>query len=884
MPTHEVLRITLVTSRIISISGPFIKMDDICYTLVYSIGATGGSGTQPASTRPSSLCSSSDGPSTRLDSNLHPAANVPTLPTSGRQNFLSGALRHPTSSPSLESMGLFQPLLSTSLYHAIPRAYLPYLPDSGDQTYQTRASEAGVETPACVHASVSSQRYYGTNPVSLEHCGAHQPLLNTATMSTRCRPTGMQPPAHFAGGFAGPTIHTTTCNNGVTLGPSMGNDSASPSVYGSLPSYYTESSGLHHATPRAYLPSLPDSGDQTYLTRASVTPACVHASVSSLRDYGTNPVSLEHPTPVSLEHRSAHQPLLNTATMSSGCRPTGMQPPTHFAGGFAGPTIHTTTCNNWITPGPSMGNDSASLSVYGSHPLYYTGRSESGYENIQTILKTRIVEDTGLDILCLYSADLTAFTNCAGQAGLVTRQVIENLTVMHPSISCDSRCRYLVLHINKKISGLDSGEMLNRFIDLIFKFFDIDQIKQYAFNHSHVLLKPAQVLTCNTNLERRLDSHLGRLCEVLSKYSYLWNKIGMALYFNADDLKRIEMENRQDASRCLHSLLDTWLSRKYKNVKLPTFKHLQVALCSTVVGLGRIANRLEGIFQTTETSIMSCDRSYSCKTDRNITMDTSPGINVKESEYAITYLLEVIVGPHRHDSLSFKWYKNGMCVDSDDSILCITLQDIVFEGEYECVCSIGDSTMLFNTVPTSRVSRKITSDIIVIHVETLLCKYKTQLTSRYNSQPEVHVEEHAWPDVQQDTYINLAVIGGKGRMSYKCYQQTIRGDADDVLSGSKANIEYKQAFQDINHGDRVLVVGRPGSGKTTLVHRVSQDWARGLTLGLVKALFLIYLRGFHSNPGISLKSLVKCYFEMKKTWKQFVNILNNIRGWVCALY
>ena len=98
-------------------------------------------------------------------------------------------------------------------------------------------------------------------------------------------------------------------------------------------------------------------------------------------------------------------------------------------------------------------------------------------------------------------------------------------------------------------------------------------------------------------------------------------------------------------------------------------------------------------------------------------------------------------------------------------------------------------------------------------------------------------------------------------MSYKCYQQTIRGDADDVLSGSKATIEYRQAFQDINHGDRVLVVGRPGSGKTTLVHRVSQDWARGLMLGLVKALLLIYLRGFHSNPGVCLKSLLKCYFK-----------------------
>ena len=522
---------------------------------------------------------------------------------------------------------------------------------------------------------------------------------------------------------------------------------------------------------------------------------------SNLRYYATNLVSLEH--------CGAHQPLLNTATMSSGYRQN------------------------------SMLSELSGLS------------SEEISENIWTMLKTRIEEDSGLDIFCLYSEDLTAFTNSAEQAGLVVLQVMEDLTIMHPSVSYESRCRYLVLHMKIRCGGGHVwGAMLNRLIDLIFSFFDIDQIKQYAYKSSHVLLKPAQVLTCNTDLELRLDSHLGRLYEFLSDYSYLWDKIGMALHFNADDLKRIEMESRQDASRCLHSLLHMWLSKKYKYVKLPTFKHLQGALCSKLVGLGKIANGLEGIFQTTNTAMMCYGRSYSCKTDTNIAMYTSCGITVKESEYAITYLLEVIVRPHRHDSLSFKWYKNGMCVDSDDSILCIRLQDIVSEGEYECVCSMGH--------------RKITSDIIVIHVETLLCKYKTQLSARYKSQPEVHVEDYAWPDVRQDTYINLAVIGGKGRMSDKCYQQTIRGDADDVLSGSKATIEYRQAFQDVNHGNRVLVVGRPGSGKTTLVHRVSQDWAHGLMLGLVKALFLIYLRGFHSNPGVSLKSLVKCYFKSEE--------------------
>ena len=90
-----------------------------------------------------------------------------------------------------------------------------------------------------------------------------------------------------------------------------------------------------------------------------------------------------------------------------------------------------------------------------------------------------------------------------------------------------------------------------------------------------MLLKPAQVLTCSTNLKLRLDSHLGRLYDFLSDYSYLWDKIGMALHFNADDLKRIEMESRQDASRCLHSLLHSGCQR---NTSMLNCLHLNTCM------------------------------------------------------------------------------------------------------------------------------------------------------------------------------------------------------------------------------------------------------------------------------------------------------------------
>ena len=362
-------------------------------------------------------------------------------------------------------------------------------------------------------------------------------------------------------------------------------------------------------------------------------------------------------------------------------------------------------------------------------------------EDISTVLKEMIMEESGLDILsCVRPDDLAASTEYAREVGLIPQCVMDDLKIMHSSISHELRCRYLMLHISERIRGGHGGDrpghgnMFGKFIDLFCRDLNMDQVKQCFSQYSH-------------------------------------------------------------------------------------------------------------------------DKSYVCNDDRNIQTYTSCGMTLKENDFKTAILLEVRVKFPSAVSLDHKWYKNGeplKCADSalNTSILCVRLQDILAEGEYTCRCTVGDEV--------------IESDTIGIKVETLLCKYKTQLTARYKSQPQVHVEEHAWPDVRQDTYINLAVIGGKGRMSDKRYQQTIRGDADDVLSGSKANIEYRQAFQDINHGDRVLVVGRPGSGKTTLVHRVSQDWAHGLMLCIVKALFLIYLRGFHSNPGVSLKSLVKCYFNSEE--------------------
>ena len=118
--------------------------------------------------------------------------------------------------------------------------------------------------------------------------------------------------------------------------------------------------------------------------------------------------------------------------------------------------------------------------------------------------------------------------------------------------------------------------------------------------------------------------------------------------------------------------------------------------------------------------------------------------------------------------------------------------------------------------------------------------------------------------MSSNTYISLALIkqesihhaGDYGRV-------TIRGDADDIYK-DKESLTYDKAFSGLESGARLLVEGRPGSGKTTLVHKVSQDWAGGkLKFKQMRLLILVHLRAFCSDASIDLNDILKCYFQIQ---------------------
>ena len=230
---------------------------------------------------------------------------------------------------------------------------------------------------------------------------------------------------------------------------------------------------------------------------------------------------------------------------------------------------------------------------------------------------------------------------------------------------------------------------------------------------------------------------------------------------------------------------------------------------------------------------------------------SSPNKNViylNERNHPFPFLLEGCAGPIETEAMCH-WYKNNVSLNEHSPFLCIKVADIKVEGKY-----------------TLKINKHLMASVTII-LKTFMDRFRQELMQKY-LETVTNVDKDEWPKVKQSTYINLAVIKSDksdNLSSYVC--QTIRGDADDI-HGEKGEIDYKRAFDNIWHGETVIIQGRPGTGKTTLVHKISQDWAdHSLNWSHIKALFLIHLRGFHSRPSINLNDFLLCYFTSEEKVK-----------------
>ena len=332
------------------------------------------------------------------------------------------------------------------------------------------------------------------------------------------------------------------------------------------------------------------------------------------------------------------------------------------------------------------------------------------------------------------------------------------------------------------------------------------------------------------------------LCSILKEYSAELIKYANCLLLYTEEANQLTNAMcTMTPEECLNTVLTMWVKNEFQQARLPTFTNLV-----EVLSKHEESELVEGLMLEA-TKCQSIKNSFKIES-----VWPSPNLEVIEGKSA---LLEIQASCAADSSVAFDWWLENAGISRSVSQCMITnrfhclsvaivhvdVNSLEMEGTYKCKVQYKTNNKEFQAIQ--------------LIVKTPLDEYRNKLITFHSEQPEV--PKDTWPPVSIDSYINLALIKW-ARIMAPSYH-TIRGDVDDILSDKK-EIVYRAVFDNLDSCTRLLVEGRPGSGKTTLVHKASKDLASGhLKFPHNRLLFLVHLRAFSSNPDVGLHDIIRCY-------------------------
>ena len=135
------------------------------------------------------------------------------------------------------------------------------------------------------------------------------------------------------------------------------------------------------------------------------------------------------------------------------------------------------------------------------------------------------------------------------------------------------------------------------------------------------------------------------------------------------------------------------------------------------------------------------------------------------------------------------------------------------------------------------------------------------------------VDDRAWPPVKSTNFVNLALIGNQAS-----WRKTVQESVDEII-GDKTTMSYLSMVGDDCIGSFTLLEGRPGSGKTVLMNKISCDWAKGKIL---KSSLLVFipLRRLREEPDRKLATLLRvaCSSLPQSDINELVSHINKTQG------
>ena len=341
------------------------------------------------------------------------------------------------------------------------------------------------------------------------------------------------------------------------------------------------------------------------------------------------------------------------------------------------------------------------------------------------------------------------------------------------------------------------------------------------------------------------EQDIPSLLEFITDY-YLWEQIGTALGLTQTVIEQCRITSSENELKLKRVFLEWMKLAGFDGVKPATLDSLREVLSSKTVGLmcraGMLAagEKCGGHTQEIEESIM-----------RNVIFQSVEVLEGKST------LLEVQVASSGEES--YEWSKDCQPLSEGSEFSGVSSNFLFINGASQHVtgkysCTITDGR---DSVCSSEINVK------VLHLPE-----KEHLLEHYFSMKD---DQQCNP-----TFVNLVLIKQKAKS--RC-DFTIRGDVDDILEGKEV-VEYEEIFRKNRKGELVLIEGRPGSGKTTLVHKITQDWAHGKPILLgAKYVFLVTLRHLNYNKkDQSLSGIIEIFYDSDKNRRIVEHDLKDVGG------
>ena len=452
---------------------------------------------------------------------------------------------------------------------------------------------------------------------------------------------------------------------------------------------------------------------------------------------------------------------------------------------------------------------------------------------------------------------------------IVAKEVKDNFSSLdHVHLKEELKVRYLVQHIYDAVK--DNKLVYHSFVDVLTEVDEgvVSELDKELHQHKLLeVLEDSQVGTSEALVGSKrprasigevglCESDIPLLTELLADGAHRAYQLSLSL-----NLQLVQIANcfkdQHDYKVILSLVIREWIRT---NSECCTLNNLKTALQSKLVSLYSLATSLqekfvEGVKRNVVSKKPRLDVGFKPKY-------RSGGITIARGKSALLGFQVTSLHP-----VQYEWRKNGRLL-SDSSIYSGTTKSFLFinsadnnvQGQYECIVTDG---------------QQLHTEQMHLSLYQTDSKFKKYFSNVYKVKKEV--PENSWLP-SSDKVINLAIIS-KGKNGKEEFAYAVQGDMDDILKG-KEKVEYEEIFGWYESGSLLLVEGRPGSGKTTLMHKVSKDWAldKSILQG-AEIVVLVPIRLLVSaNRSIDLADLFKNYIYNDKERVRILEYYEKLSG------